>query len=467
MMARNHNITGHVYYIDPQGGDDTNCGLTMDKPFKTHAHRDFAAGDFVLFKRGSVCRGGLYTRNGSDQGYITYGAYGTGKKPVFLGSMPVDEPDKWIEEWPNVWRYTDIFSSEVCSLVFNGGKSSGIFRWLVTDLKQQGEWHYTAVGAATTPQDQADTPRCQDGILYLYSSRNPTQIYSSIECSLWGRRCVVNGQRYIIFENLSFENSGVHGYQDVRADHIIIRRCDFRYIGGAVWDKKKQIRFGNAVEFWDGARDCEVKDCVFENIYDTGVTHQGSDKSDIPERIYFRNNFFIHCGLSAYECRGPAAREIYFENNTCVHAGGDFSMQGEPSLRQSEIYPSPVGHHVFIWLIDWSDRMGPIYIRNNIFYQAPHGAAIYSIISPEDERNLVIDHNCYWQTTGNILWRLNGKDYSPADCTRYQKECSQDAHSLLADPGFMNPDASDYRLRSDSPAFKLGFQPISNNPHNY
>jgi len=454
-------MAGQTYYIDPQGGDDANSGLSADKPIQNHAHRDFAPGDTVLFKRGSICRGGLFARDCSDKGYITYGAYGTGKKPLFLGSVSADEPDRWIEERPSVWRYTGVFSSEVCSLVFNGGESCGIFRWQVTDLKHQGEWHYTAIGASgelhdfdgqagAAPQSPTDIPRCEDGALYLYSSRNPAQYYSGIECSLWGRRRLVNGQRYIIFENLAFENGGVHGYMDVRADHVIFRACDFRHIGGGTWNRRQRIRFGNAVEFWDGARDCVVEGCVFENIFDTGVTHQGSPESDVPERIHFRNNLFIHCGISAYECRGPAAREIYFENNTCVHAGGDFSLQGE-STRQSDFYPYPISHHVFIWLIEWPDKMGPIYIRNNIFYQTPLGSAIYSTIRPEDERHFVIDNNCYWQTAGDMLVRLNGKDYGVSDWLRYRKETGQDAHSILADPKFVNAGACDYRLQKDSP----------------
>jgi hypothetical protein len=36
----------------------------------------------------------------------------------------------------------------------------------------------------------------------------------------------------------------------------------------------------------------------------------------------------------------------------------------------------------------------------------------------------------------------------------------QDKHSLVADPLFVNPAKDDYRLKPDSPAFKLGIQSI-------
>jgi hypothetical protein len=40
------------------------------------------------------------------------------------------------------------------------------------------------------------------------------------------------------------------------------------------------------------------------------------------------------------------------------------------------------------------------------------------------------------------------------------QKLGMDQHSVVADPRFMNPDRDDYRLQPDSPALKLGFQPI-------
>lgn len=423
--------SGPIYYIDPAAGDDRQDGLAPSRPFKTYSGREFTGGDTVLFKRGSVIRDMLQTRNGTEQSPITYGAYGDGANPTFLGSLPAGDPDHWVEERPSRWRYTGKFPSEVCNLVFNDGEFCGNLRWRIEDLQQPGEWHYTGIGLSSAGGGGGTVP-C-DGSLYLFSPTNPGLAYASIECALWGRRQLVSGQRHFTLENLSFRNSGVHGYQGVQAHQIAIRNCEFRFIGGAVWHRERRIRFGNAIEFWDGASDITVDGCLFDNIYDSGVTHQGGETRNIPERLYFRNNLFLRCGMAAYECREPA-REIYFESNTCVNAGGGFSPQGEPPPRTSEIYPQPMGHHVFIWRIDPHTQKGNVYIRHNIFSEAPRGAAIYSIIDPVDEKKLILDHNCYWETGGGLLARLGGKNYAPADFARYQVDCAQDPHSVFAEP---------------------------------
>jgi hypothetical protein len=470
---------GKTCYIDPAAGDDANDGLAPSRPFKTYATREFTGGDTVLFKRGSVVRDVLHTRSGAEGMPITYGAYGEGDKPAFLGSVRAGGPDEWVEERPSLWRYTGTFSSEVCNLIFNDGESCGILRWQIEDLRQPGDWHYTGIGTSSSAEAGQDR---RDGVLYLCSPINPGRAYAGIECALWGRRKLVGGQHDLVLENLCFRNAGVHGYQEFHTRNVVLRNCEFRHIGGAVWSLKHRIRFGNAVELWDGAGDVTVEGCVFDNIYDSGVTHQGGGTRNIPERIYFRDNLFVGCGLAAYECREPS-REVYFEYNTCIDGGGGFSMQGEVPPRRSDPYPQPVGYHVFIWMIDAGTQPGDVYIRHNIFCEG-HGAAISAIIAPPDERKFVIDHNAYWQPTDNLLIQFvrlvegktwaealtsmvatgqlplhqGGRSYRPSQFSRYQAECGQDEHSLVSRPLFVDEAGGDYRQREVSPCRDTGMR---------
>jgi hypothetical protein len=470
---------GNTYYIDPTNGDDANDGLAPLRPWKTFANREFVGGDTVLFKRGSVIRDVLAARSGTEQTPITYGAYGDGDNPTFMGSVSAGDPDRWVEERSSVWRYTGTLPSEVCNLIFNDGQSCGILRWSVEDLRKPGDWHYTGIGANASPDG---AQRQRDAVLYLCSPTNPGRTYTSIECALWGQRRLVCGQHDVVLENLSFRNGGVHGYQESHVRNVVIRNCEFRHIGGAVWSLQYRIRFGNAVELWDGASNVTVEGCVFDNIYDTAVTHQGGETRNIPERIFFRDNLFIGCGLAAYECREPS-REVYFEYNTCVDGGGGFAMQGQVPPRGSDPYPHPVGYHVFIWMIDAGTQPGNVYIRHNVFCES-YGAAISAVVDPADERKFVIDHNTYWQTAGDKLIQCvrltegktwadamkayvsagklpfaeNERAYRSAEFSRYQAECGQDRQSVVSQPLFVDAAAGDYRQRDDSPCRDIGMR---------
>lgn len=70
------------------------------------------------------------------------------------------------------------------------------------------------------------------------------------------------------------------------------------------------------------------------------------------------------------------------------------------------------------------------------------------------DSNFLFDYNLYWQAGGKDIrfgdlswneWQTKGKDQN----------------SMIADPLFIAPEQGDFRLNPNSPAFQLGFQPIS------
>ena len=109
-------------------------------------------------------------------------------------------------------------------------------------------------------------------------------------------------------------------------------------------------------------------------------------------------------------------------------------------------------------------------IRNNIFALAKEGqlqrSRVEGHISFTFERNIV-----YW-TEGQLFhgnwtgdkFRIDNNLYwnpsRPVQFPDQWKERGFDAHSLVADPLFVNPEKGDFTLQPDSPAHTLGFKPI-------
>jgi hypothetical protein len=69
--------------------------------------------------------------------------------------------------------------------------------------------------------------------------------------------------------------------------------------------------------------------------------------------------------------------------------------------------------------------------------------------------HFIMDHNLYWDTShpaGDLK-------FGEATWAEWQAR-GHDQHSLIADPKFVDAARHDFRLKPDSPAFKLGFVPI-------
>lgn len=114
-------------------------------------------------------------------------------------------------------------------------------------------------------------------------------------------------------------------------------------------------------------------------------------------------------------------------------------------------------------------------IENNIFLDSRDHQLQLS--RPEDHRSIIFRHNVVDWGGGpllsgqwikakvsidhNLYWDRSGEPIRFADKTLEQWQAlGRDEGSIIADPRFVDPAQGDYRLRDDSPAFKLGFKPF-------
>jgi hypothetical protein len=96
------------------------------------------------------------------------------------------------------------------------------------------------------------------------------------------------------------------------------------------------------------------------------------------------------------------------------------------------------------------DQTGVFY--RNIFYAKGEHTSFFR---PEKWANydIVMDYNLYYDASAKPL-KLPAGDFEQ------WKKKGLDANSIVADPRFVDVDKGDFRLKPDSPAFKLGFRPI-------
>ena len=400
-----------VYYVDVLNGKPGNSGLSESMPLSDYSAVNIKPGDTILFKRGTFIRGRLNNISGENRKPVTYAAYGEGKDPVFCGSISLNDPSLWKQESENIWQCLSDQIGEAANFIFNRTHMCGTLRWSKNELVNQGDFFDNCFGVSNECK-----PAPKNHELYLYSTKNPALYYSDIECCACSMRSLADTGHDIVFRNLHFINNALHAIAgENESRNIKIEDCSFEFIGGAVYDDKRKIRYGNAVEFWNIGENIEITGCYFNNIYDSAITHQGNGGCKPCVNLNCHGNVFVCCGMAAYEQRDKLPLYASFSDNICIDAGECFSKNGEIMPRFSEIWPLPMGHHIFLWRIESGTEGGKLEIRNNIFYNAPYGAAIYSIISEAAENQVRLKNNIYYTKNKRLLNRWNGIDFAVYD----------------------------------------------------
>ncbi|HOE61730.1 MAG TPA: hypothetical protein PK770_04855 [Kiritimatiellia bacterium] len=324
---------------------------------------------------------------------------------------------------------------DVGILLLDHGVEWGVKKWRPEDLVNRLDYWYDGEGQRVV----------------LVCETNPAVRYASIELALTRTIVLQANCRDVTYEGLAVRYGGAHGFGGSRTQRITIRQCDLSWIGGGLQDWRKRkggerfpVRYGNAIEFWNGAEDHVVESNRIWEIYDAALTNQGHGDDSRQMRIRYRHNVIWNAEYSfEFWNRPETARSehILFEYNTCVDAGSGWAHKQRPD---------PNGAHLMFYLN--SSATTNVVIRNNLFV----GTTEVCMRMENDWRGgLSMRNNLYWPGDKPFLRWLGKTFFEAGGFTRYQRELALDSNSLLAEPKFMNPAARDYRLCPDSPGARL------------
>lgn len=293
-------------------------------------------GSAVLFKRGDVFRGIFIAESG-----ISYGAYGEGNKPMIYGSAQNYSTADWTQEG-NIYSLSLSGTYDAGIIVFNDGEAVGYKRASLEEVTSEFDFYHDS----------------ENGVLYLYLNNTPSE-YKSIEIGT--NKKIINipsGASDITIENLSLKYSGAHGIYAVNnTSDITVKNCEISYVGGSYITDYDEgtTRYGNGIEFWKGCENILVENNWIHNIYDSGITHQGSGTYTV-NNVAFRNNLIEYCGLASIEywlwydeAAGEynSAENVTYANNIMRYAGYGFGGDQRDNRESSaHIYGGGNNHNV-------------------------------------------------------------------------------------------------------------------------
>ncbi|MHB8952689.1 MAG: right-handed parallel beta-helix repeat-containing protein [Pirellulaceae bacterium] len=142
--------------------------------------------------------------------------------------------------------------------------------------------------------------------------------------------------------------------------------------------------------------------------------------------IVMKNNLVYRCSRGSFHQH--YGKENRVENNILAFAG------------QQQIQRTRTEEHI------------SFFFEKNIVYW-DNGSPLLGSNWKDD--NFRMDYNVYFHAGDSAIT-------FPGDLTweQWQKERGQDQHSLIADPLFENPKQDDFRLKPNSPALQIGFEPF-------
>lgn len=317
-----------IYYVDAQKGNDSNTGKSQSSPWKTVTKvtsKTYLPGDKILFKRGQIWNGALWaTSSGLSGKPITYGAYGTGAKPII--SATKKGQFIWVQHSGNIWK---------------SAKRENIVR-----MNNQRALLEKSIDRLDKPYEIYKNEQTGTGDLYVYSPSNPNTYYANnfdigSDSSIFS----IGNKQFIVIENLELIGGKYYGVTISGGGNATVRSNTIKYIYVTAVDIKdssnniiqeNEITYGNSFGIkhdvkTEGLRPSNnkiIKNTVSHFLY-SGIMFNGYSgtartyNNVITDNISFKNGdgIYIH-----YTEKTLILRNTAYDNTSTESSGEGYGI---------------------------------------------------------------------------------------------------------------------------------------------
>ncbi len=337
-------------------------------------NKKYKSGDRILLKSGDVFYEQLsFSVSATEKKPVLVSSYGDGKKPIISVAKIINTNTVWERYTTGIYRVdlTNINNFVGYQGTDDNSCNIGFF---TTEDKNIFSSRKSGIGNLSNLYDFY----CDGQYFYIKSNQNPTDALGIIKLST--KNDILSLSNNMEVSNLQLEYSSSHAIvkKSYPITNVYIHDCTIDYIGGSYQygnNSNDKTRFGNAIEFWLDANNITIKNNLIKNVYDAGITLQGSNGEW--NNVIIRNNIIINT-CYAFELwasetsTGMKNVEIY--NNMTINQGKGWAQ---------EVRPNPYNSANYVFYTFGDNAEMDISIHDNKYYNSTR--LYYILYSTKDK----------------------------------------------------------------------------------
>ena len=388
---------GQVFYISKDGvsedGTDINNPMSLD----TAKKKKYKGGDKILFKRGDIFYGQVsFSISATEDNPVLISSYGEGKNPIISVAKIINNPDAWSYYDDNIFKIdltdknnfegyeeTDSDSCDIGFFTTDDGSVWGNRRENLDALQSENDFY------------------CDGKYFYIKSTQNPTKSLGKMKLAT--KKDLLALSNYTDVSNLTLEYTSSNAIvkRSYPIYNVYLHDCIINFIGGS-FQRGTNSRYGNAIEFLGGSSNIIIENNLIKNVYDAGITLQGS--TDSWNNISIRNNIIINACYSfelwaSENSKGMNNIEIY--NNITINQGKGWAQ---------EVRPNPYNSANYVFYSYGEDANMDINIHDNKYYNSER--LYYILYSTKDKFTAEVNNKNNIFYIQNDTYAVNSEQYN-------------------------------------------------------